>query len=278
MTSSHFIPDELLSAYLDHQVSEAERRRVEMALAQDPALQERLDALQSVIHLLQSAPAVVVPRPMTISEAQALAAGAFVRGAMPQPGFWQRWMPKLAPLATAIVGVIFVLTLVMPEADLFATFSLPAPFVEQQPAAFQAESIPMPAPTQPRVIVTQVVEKEVERPAPLGLLQAQSQDASASKPLELTAAHRVVSQAAEAQEGVVSVEENAIAVAEEPAAMETANDEALAEKDVAQPQKTYAARWHRPISPLSWLLGALLILLILLTWRVTIAPRRKKRG
>ena len=262
MTSSHFIPDELLSAYLDRQVSEAERRRVEMALAQDPALQERLYALQSVIHLLQSPPAVVVPRPMTISEGQALAAGAFVRGAMPQPGFWQRWMPKLAPLATAIVGVIFVLTLVMPEADLFATFSLPAPSVEQQPVAFQAETMTGSKSAQPTILATQLVEMPVEQPAARGR--------SAPKPTEAPPAP-----AAEAQMSMAAAEKKAV-----PEEMASASD--VMETEPERPQEDASAPSSPPlaqsISPLTWLLGALFILLILLTWRVTIAPRRKKRG
>lgn len=262
MKSTPSIPDELLSAYIDRQVSDAEFRRVEMALAGDPALQERLEALQSVVHLLQNAPAVVVPRPMTLSEGQALAAGAYVRGRR-EAGFWQRWMPRLAPLATLLVAALFVFSLALPGVNPSAVSSIspPAPSV----SVIQEAPTEAPAP----IIATTVVEMPVERPVSRGRSLPEPTSAPAATLEEVPVA------AFEAAGAPVS----AMATGE-PAAVqsdESVGDEAMANETKVSESADVAAnppnRLH--ISPFSWLLGALLIILLIITWRVTIAPRRK---
>ena len=104
------IGDELLSAYLDGQVTAAERQRVEQALAADAGLRERYDALQMTVNLLQEAPPLRVPRAFVLSEAQVLAAGGKVRGA-PQPGFFDRLFPRLMPLAAAASAILLIVLL-----------------------------------------------------------------------------------------------------------------------------------------------------------------------
>jgi len=269
MRPSTSISDELLSAYLDRRVSEAERRRVETALAGDPALQARLEGLQAVVHLLQNAPAVVVPRPMTITEAQALAAGAYVAGAR-EAGFWQRWMPKLAPLATAIVGVMFILSLAFPAVNLLA----PPMTSSSEPAELMAQAKPVEGEAQPVVVVTKVVEAEkvVERPASAN--QA-APEATRAPPAMLAESPAVALEAVEAAASpVVAVEVVARdsqskggekdAPVEEGAAATSEQSQNASPSDVPQ---------H---SPLPWLLGILFILLLFLTWRITLAPRRKE--
>ncbi len=129
MASSFSVSDELLSAYLDREISEAELRRVESALAADPHLQERLQGLQQVVLLLQNAPAVVVPRPLTLTEEQVLAVGASVRGVETGRG-WLGWLARLMPMATAVVAVLFVLSFAWPMTQ--TGFLAEAPVVEME--------------------------------------------------------------------------------------------------------------------------------------------------
>ncbi len=112
MTESHLpvsapIGDELLSAYIDGQVTDAERQRAEQALATDAQVRERYESLQMTVDLMQNAPAVRVPHAFVLSEAQVLAAGGNVKGAK-QPGFFEQFFPRLMPLATAAVALLLV--------------------------------------------------------------------------------------------------------------------------------------------------------------------------
>ena len=63
------IDEELLSAYLDGQVTPQEQRRVEAALAGDAALAGSLAALRYTKTLLADAPRLPAPRPFTLNEA-----------------------------------------------------------------------------------------------------------------------------------------------------------------------------------------------------------------
>lgn len=60
------ITEELLSAYLDDQVTAEERALVEAAIATDPAIAWQVDSLRQTVHLLQSLPALTLPRTFTI--------------------------------------------------------------------------------------------------------------------------------------------------------------------------------------------------------------------
>ena len=80
MNSSFSISDELLSAYIDGEIDEAESRRVEKALRNEPAVRQQLEALRATVSLLHNAPTLVVPRAFVLAEEQVLAAGGKVRG------------------------------------------------------------------------------------------------------------------------------------------------------------------------------------------------------
>ena len=60
---------QLLSPYLDGEVTAAEQQLVEEALTIDPDLQAELESLQTTVDWLHELPAVVPPRPFTLSEA-----------------------------------------------------------------------------------------------------------------------------------------------------------------------------------------------------------------
>lgn len=118
--SSHpVISDELLSAYLDGEVTSAESARVEQAQDEDETVAIRLNLLTETVDLLRQTPRLAVPRPFVLSEAQVLAAGGRVKAARTraQPaaragGFWG-WLgglsPRVMPLATAAVALALLL-------------------------------------------------------------------------------------------------------------------------------------------------------------------------
>lgn len=64
------LSDELLSAYIDDQLTPAERTRVESVLARSPVDRENLELMQQTVTLLHELPRVALPRAFTLSEAQ----------------------------------------------------------------------------------------------------------------------------------------------------------------------------------------------------------------
>lgn len=105
------ISDELLSAYVDGQVTAAERQRVEEAVAAAPEVAQRLHGLQMTVALLRQASPAPVPRAFVLSEQQVLASGGRVTGAR-APSFFTRLLDALTPimpLATAAVAAVLVL-------------------------------------------------------------------------------------------------------------------------------------------------------------------------
>ncbi len=73
MTSSRYpqITDELLSAYIDDAVTKEEKASIETAMIDEPAIAWRLETLRYTINLLNSLPAVALPRSFALSEFQA---------------------------------------------------------------------------------------------------------------------------------------------------------------------------------------------------------------
>jgi anti-sigma factor RsiW len=245
MKHSPLISDELLSAYLDQQISEAELRRVEKALAAEPAMQYQLETLQTTVALMRSAPALVVPRALTLSENQVLAAGGRVRG-VKQPSFWDRWLPRMMPAATAVVAILFIFSL---------TFSFP--LAEKQAAApIQMASAPAEIESAPAMAREAAAEAGPEM-----------QTLSVEQPAPRAAQPRA-----------------AVTEDESPAKDETANAQTLTMTGADQSEEvtgqttpsSASASPERLISRGTWLLGLLLILLLFLTWRVTIVRSRRR--
>ena len=243
MRHSFTISDELLSAYIDRQISEAELRRVEKALVAEPALQQRLETLQATVALLRSAPALVAPRAFVLSENQVLAAGGRVRG-VKQPGLWERWLPRLTPVATAFIAILFI-------------FSIAHPFQSVAPN----EMAIMPAPTA-------MMEKSAKE-APEVQSLAVEQPAAAPRVAE---SRDAVAKGANDKKPAVSM---AAASADE---IEKANEapQAPSVKQTSSRPGPQSAQAGPRVSWTTWLLGLLLILFIFLTWRVTIARWRRE--
>jgi hypothetical protein len=101
--------DELLSAFLDGQLTPAERARLEARLAVEPALRKRLEGLRWTVAALAGLPEVELPRNFILSPAMA---------STPRPAARSRRRPT-APVfgwATAVATLLFLLLL---AGDLF---------------------------------------------------------------------------------------------------------------------------------------------------------------
>ncbi len=171
--------DELLSAYLDDQLSAGERARLEAQLATDPVLRAELDTLRHTVALVRDLPPVPIPRNFILPRTVA-ARPRPVQRARPRPA----WAAPLLTAATAVVSLVFVVVL---AGDLllsgvggqaFAPAAAPpmeaeapqvalesAPVIEEVeveveeviPAATQS---PMPMEVPPGVVITAVAEAE----------------------------------------------------------------------------------------------------------------------
>ncbi|MEA3338142.1 MAG: hypothetical protein U9R25_19820 [Chloroflexota bacterium] len=118
------VADELLSAYLDGQVSETESAVVDRYLEREPDAARRLVALTYAVGLLQDMPRARVPRAFTLDESMVAEAGAHR---------WD-WLAWLKPLylrgAAALVAICLLVVLVgdisVSNPALHATAPLPA--------------------------------------------------------------------------------------------------------------------------------------------------------
>jgi len=182
--------DELLSAYLDDQLSAGERARLEAQLATDPALRAELDTLRHTVALVRDLPPVPIPRNFILPRTVA-ARPRPVQRARPRPA----WTAPLLTAATAVVSLVFVVVL---AGDLllsgmggqaFAPAAAPlmeaeapqvalesAPVIEEVKVEVEEEVIPaatplpMPMEVPPGVVPTAVVEAEhYDAEAPRGV-------------------------------------------------------------------------------------------------------------
>ena len=98
--------DELLSAYLDGELSAGERARLEARLATDPALRAELDALRRTAALVHDLPTVPVPRNFILPQ-------TMVARPRPAPPARPRraWAAPLLTAATAVASLLFVVVL-----------------------------------------------------------------------------------------------------------------------------------------------------------------------
>ncbi|MCJ7544092.1 MAG: zf-HC2 domain-containing protein [Phycisphaerae bacterium] len=95
---------EQLSAYLDGELSDAEARRVEAALRDDPALARELEALRATRQLVRSLPAAKAPEGFTaavMDRAERLQLVA----PTPRPSRWRLHWASLATAALVLVAV-----------------------------------------------------------------------------------------------------------------------------------------------------------------------------
>lgn len=98
------LSDEVLSAYLDGQLSQEQQRRVEERLAADPEAARRLRELRYTVDTLKAAPRAPLPRAFTLHAATAPA---------PTQRRWPAWLqPVHLRSAAAALAVVLALLLV----------------------------------------------------------------------------------------------------------------------------------------------------------------------
>ncbi len=160
--------DELLSAYLDGQLSAEERARLEAQLTAEPALRAELEALRHTVALVRGLPPVPIPRNFILPQTAA---------ARPRPAVPVR--PRrawAAPLLTAATGVVSLLFMVVLAGNLllphtrgnlaFAPAAAPLPEIEAPQAAVE------PSPPSQKAATEEVEEIEpayAGAPTPLSL-------------------------------------------------------------------------------------------------------------
>lgn len=135
------ISDELLSAYLDDEISAQERVQIERALTQDPDTAWRLNALRQTVALVKELPRVTLPRSFTLSEADIAPSRAETSARAP----W--WRSLLAPLllrnATAIAALLFAVLMIGDLAPRLASPAAPpAAVMLKAPATENADATP----------------------------------------------------------------------------------------------------------------------------------------
>ena len=122
--------EEMLSAYIDGELSPRERADLERALARDATLRAELEDLRQVVRVMKAAPRVPLPRSFTLDPA--------VYGRASQP--WLQLYPALRA-ATVLATVVFVFLF---AGDLFLNWSggagLPAQVVGEAQVAVMRES------------------------------------------------------------------------------------------------------------------------------------------
>lgn len=156
------LTEELLSAYLDDEVTAEERALVEAAMAADPAIAWQVESLRQTVHLLQALPPLALPRTFTLEAVMAnvqttkMAAAPHTEPAQPraasskpstvrptlteQQGHWWQWVLQIwqggnLQLRNA-AAVAFTLLIVLVLSDrLVAPTHLRQPTVIPVPAA-----------------------------------------------------------------------------------------------------------------------------------------------
>ncbi|RLC91514.1 MAG: hypothetical protein DRI77_13755 [Chloroflexi bacterium] len=102
--------DEMLSAYVDGQLSAGERVRLEAQLAADSALQAELEALRHTVALVRDLPPVPLPRNFILPQEMKTSVAA-----RPRPARRVRprraWAAPLLTAATVVVSLFFVVVL-----------------------------------------------------------------------------------------------------------------------------------------------------------------------
>ncbi len=234
------ISDDLLSAYLDGQVTPAERQRVEKALAEDPAVRERYMMLRQTVLLLRQTPRVAVPRSFVLSEAQVLAAGGRVAG-VERPGLFARLLAGMSmalPVATAAVAVAFFLVV---GVDVWRTqFGAPAASAPAALSASQPNSQPEAAapvsPAQEKAAVQGAKRQPEPTQAPAAAPATETQPSVDQPPAESVAGEPLAAQAqAEAPTVAAAVAEATAALADVGQALAGAGDSGAAATMVAEP-------------------------------------------
>ena len=251
---------ELLSAYIDGEVTPAERQQVERHLAICTACVEELESLRWTVRLLHEVPPVPVPRPFAVRAADLERPPRRRRIALP------RWVFGSLRWATAATALLLLLVL---SADLLNV----TPFAPSAPKAM------LPAPAMEKMVVeTAVVEKRAEEKAaqPPSAKGAPTRVAPAARApveneLELATAPEVVAKPVPPAAGR-SPRPTAARKAAQPQTAPTSAG-AVHEQTPLAPSGEHSTLLLSPLRVLELALAGLLAVLVLLTLWVRRAGR-----
>lgn len=231
---------DLLSPYLDGEVSDDERTLVEQAIATSTELRYELETMRQTVTMVAALPPVPAPRPFTLSEAD-------VQSVSPAPKRFfslPSWAGGLAMVAATLVcvliaGGVFLTTRFGPGFDAMAPAEIAKVERDAAPQAAEAESAV--APTEPaaeqrveEAVGEIIVEKEAEKEAPaLALEEPVEEEVAEEKIVEKVAEEEKEASAPALEEEPAPTEpedkeEITITEAEEDSAAETADDTPMA--------------------------------------------------
>lgn len=137
--------DELISAYVDGRLSEAERAAFDARMVQDPALRRRVAATRLLVREARALPAVQPPRNFILP----LDAGRKQPAPEPRRSSFSPWIFRLGSLAATLIFVSLVAFELLRPAPFAAPAAVPAaaPAAEMSPQ----RELPSPAPVEPAV-------------------------------------------------------------------------------------------------------------------------------
>lgn len=206
---------DLLSPYLDGEVTEAERLLVEQALAASPELQQELDSLRQTVTLVQALPQVAAPHPFTLTQADVQPIAS-----PPQKLLWRMpaWAGSLALLATAIVCVLVAGVLFWGRQQFYQPASAPAEIAQMQQNEAAATSAAAPQ-EEAAAAAESRVEIEAEESAP-------EMEAAQEAPAEVVEGETLVEEKAEADEAAKESAADAAQKATEQGDLDTGGDRA----------------------------------------------------
>jgi hypothetical protein len=152
------ISDELLSAYIDDDVSEVEKQQIEFAIANDPEIAWQVETLRATVALLREMPAIPLPRSFVLQEDQVAdilqtrrTASRTDAGASSR-GIWQRLLGFMNTgnlalrNASAVAAALFVIITV---SRTFVAGGPILPMVAQSDQVVMFEAAPAAAPNPP---------------------------------------------------------------------------------------------------------------------------------
>jgi hypothetical protein len=153
----NFSPDEyeLLSAYLDDMLNEAERTALEARLASDDALRAELEALRNTVSLIQALPMLKAPRNFVLTPEMVKS--------RTEPGRVIRFPISTVMSAAASFVLIIIGLLLLTSGQIFPTSTTPAidRGVENVDVAMQSQQAEM-MPANAQIIIEQTTEPEMD--------------------------------------------------------------------------------------------------------------------
>lgn len=165
----NFSPDEyeLLSAYLDDMLNEAERTALEARLASDDALRAELEALRNTVSLIKALPILKAPRnfaltPEMVKSRTEPSMPSMVKSRT-EPGRVIRFPISTVMSAAASFVLIIIGLLLLTSGQIFPTFTTPAidRGVENVDVAMQSQQGEM-MPANAQIIIEETTEPEMD--------------------------------------------------------------------------------------------------------------------